>query len=281
MIADVPRLHAVTDDRVIAQGGTVQRAGAMAEAAGGSLAVHLRSRALEGRALLELGREILQVIAPHGAWLVVNGRADVARALKAKAVVSGQDGLAAADIRRVAPGVLVMRSVHDAAGVRAASGEGADALIASTGEGYRESGIANRESGIANRESGVVRFASETNRPVIAIGGITPETTPDWLAHGAFGVAAIRALWDAASPADAARAFLGALPRDDRLNLVINGAPRTAHPGTLADLLQQLQLDARAVVVEHNRRIVRRDALAVTLLANGDTIELVHFVGGG
>jgi thiamine biosynthesis protein ThiS len=35
------------------------------------------------------------------------------------------------------------------------------------------------------------------------------------------------------------------------------------------------------VVVEHNRRIVRRDGLAGAVLAGGDEVELVHFVGGG
>jgi len=52
-------------------------------------------------------------------------------------------------------------------------------------------------------------------------------------------------------------------------------------PATLADLLQQLELDPRAVVVELNREIVRRPRLTETSLANGDTVELVHFVGGG
>jgi thiamine biosynthesis protein ThiS len=52
-------------------------------------------------------------------------------------------------------------------------------------------------------------------------------------------------------------------------------------PATLADLLQQLDLDPRSVVVELNREIVRRPRLAETSLANGDTVELVHFVGGG
>jgi thiamine biosynthesis protein ThiS len=35
------------------------------------------------------------------------------------------------------------------------------------------------------------------------------------------------------------------------------------------------------VVVELNRDIVRRPRLGETVVANGDTIELVHFVGGG
>lgn len=66
------------------------------------------------------------------------------------------------------------------------------------------------------------------------------------------------------------------------LTLTINGASRSVPgPATLADLLAHLGLDPRAVVVEHNRRIVRRPALGDTRLAEGDVIELVHFVGGG
>jgi thiamine biosynthesis protein ThiS len=66
------------------------------------------------------------------------------------------------------------------------------------------------------------------------------------------------------------------------LSITINGEPRTiAGPATLDDLLRGLGLDARSVVVEHNRRIVRRPRLGETALAAGDSVELVHFVGGG
>jgi thiamine biosynthesis protein ThiS len=49
----------------------------------------------------------------------------------------------------------------------------------------------------------------------------------------------------------------------------------------LLEVLGQLKLDPRAVVVEHNRRIVRRPALGDVKVSEGDAIELVHFVGGG
>ena len=49
----------------------------------------------------------------------------------------------------------------------------------------------------------------------------------------------------------------------------------------MLDVLSQLELDPRAVVVEHNRRIVRRPALGEVTVNEGDAIELVHFVGGG
>ena len=66
------------------------------------------------------------------------------------------------------------------------------------------------------------------------------------------------------------------------MDVVINGENKKVTPGaTLLQVLQELELDPRAVVVEHNRRIVRRPALGDVTVAPGDAIELVHFVGGG
>jgi len=66
------------------------------------------------------------------------------------------------------------------------------------------------------------------------------------------------------------------------LSIQLNGEARVVPgPMTLAALLEHLGLDQRAVVVERNREIVRRPQLATTPVAEGDVIELVHFVGGG
>jgi thiamine biosynthesis protein ThiS len=66
------------------------------------------------------------------------------------------------------------------------------------------------------------------------------------------------------------------------LEILVNGEPRRVPgPATAADLLRHLGLDARTVVVELNRQIVRRPDLGDTALADGDAVELVHFVGGG
>ncbi|HXV91252.1 MAG TPA: sulfur carrier protein ThiS [Gemmatimonadales bacterium] len=68
----------------------------------------------------------------------------------------------------------------------------------------------------------------------------------------------------------------------ETVTVVINGAPRQVpRDATLLEVLTALGLDARLVVVEHNRRIVRRAALDAVRVAPGDAIELVHFVGGG
>lgn len=64
--------------------------------------------------------------------------------------------------------------------------------------------------------------------------------------------------------------------------VTINGANRQVPGGgSLLALLTHLELDPRAVVVEHNRAIVRRAALGDARVAEGDQIEIVHFVGGG
>ncbi len=66
------------------------------------------------------------------------------------------------------------------------------------------------------------------------------------------------------------------------LELTVNGeVRRVPAPSTAAQLLNHLGLDPRGVVVEVNRRIVRRPELPLTPLASGDAVELVHFVGGG
>jgi sulfur carrier protein len=63
----------------------------------------------------------------------------------------------------------------------------------------------------------------------------------------------------------------------------VNGAERRVPVAfTVADLLASLELDARAVVIERNGTILRdRASLAMIQLAANDTLEIVHFVGGG
>ena len=67
-----------------------------------------------------------------------------------------------------------------------------------------------------------------------------------------------------------------------QLALTVNGEGRLVPgPATVQDLLERLGLDPRGIVVELNRRIVRRPDIGLTSLHDGDVLELVHFVGGG
>ena len=65
------------------------------------------------------------------------------------------------------------------------------------------------------------------------------------------------------------------------LSLVVNGESRRSEPGSIADLVRQLELDPAKVAVERNGEIVPRSTLADVPLADGDVLEIVHFVGGG
>ena len=65
--------------------------------------------------------------------------------------------------------------------------------------------------------------------------------------------------------------------------LIVNGAEKRVPAGwSLADLLASLKLDPRTVVIERNGIILReRSSFASLELAADDSLEIVHFVGGG
>lgn len=68
----------------------------------------------------------------------------------------------------------------------------------------------------------------------------------------------------------------------DELLLTVNGEPRRAASGSsIADLVTGLGLDPAKVAVERNAEIAPRSTLADVILADGDVLEIVHFVGGG
>ena len=66
------------------------------------------------------------------------------------------------------------------------------------------------------------------------------------------------------------------------IDIVLNGQRKTVdHDPTLASLLRELGLDPRTVAVERNLEIVPRARYDTTVLCEGDTLEVVTFVGGG
>lgn len=66
------------------------------------------------------------------------------------------------------------------------------------------------------------------------------------------------------------------------MKVQINGEDKEIADGlSVAGLLKQLQIRPGRVVVERNREIVARDTYDAIFLAEGDALEIVHFVGGG
>lgn len=74
--------------------------------------------------------------------------------------------------------------------------------------------------------------------------------------------------------------------RDDivlgKVQVTVNDEPHALPDGaTVADLVTALGLGARRIAVEVNRSVVPRAAYPSTALHEGDTVEVIHFVGGG
>lgn len=66
------------------------------------------------------------------------------------------------------------------------------------------------------------------------------------------------------------------------MKITVNGETRELESGaTLQALLDAMEVNCEALVVQHNDDIVAREAFAGTAIVDGDTLELVRFVGGG
>ncbi len=66
------------------------------------------------------------------------------------------------------------------------------------------------------------------------------------------------------------------------VSITLNGEPHRVSSGiSIADLAAEIGLNPAKVAVERNLEIVPRSTLADVLIAEGDQIEIVHFVGGG
>ena len=195
----LPRLHAITDERIARRADLGDVARELAIAGSANLALHARGRALTGLEHYELASRLTAYPPAH---LFVNDRLDVALALNAAGVQLGVGSLPVSAARRVRAAWWIGKSVHDLAEADAAKAEGADYLL--VGPVYATASHPDREPlGLET-----LGRMSEMGLPVIAIGGIDPDRARHVKAAGAYGAAAIRALWDAADPADAARRML-------------------------------------------------------------------------
>jgi thiamine biosynthesis protein ThiS len=66
------------------------------------------------------------------------------------------------------------------------------------------------------------------------------------------------------------------------VRITVNDEPRELPAdATIADLVANLALGPRRIAVEVNRAVVPRADYAAHRLADGDAVEIIHFVGGG
>jgi thiamine biosynthesis protein ThiS len=66
------------------------------------------------------------------------------------------------------------------------------------------------------------------------------------------------------------------------MQIKVNGEVREVNEGsTMLDIIRSLGVEERVMASALNMEIVKQDAWGNTLLEEGDTIELLDFVGGG
>lgn len=66
------------------------------------------------------------------------------------------------------------------------------------------------------------------------------------------------------------------------MTVFVNGQPHSLPDGaTVAALIEQLKLGGKRVAVEANKELVTKGEWAARVLKDGDTLEIVSFVGGG
>jgi thiamine biosynthesis protein ThiS len=66
------------------------------------------------------------------------------------------------------------------------------------------------------------------------------------------------------------------------LHITLNGERfELDRPVSVSDLLARLDIDPRRVAVEHNLAILKRQRFSEVVVGDGDTVEIVNFVGGG
>jgi len=203
----LPRVHAFTDASILGAPDFGIRAAAIA-AGGSAVALHARDRGGTAARLTAGTLRLTALARPPEAAVFVSGRPDIAAAAGAQGVQLGSGDLAPADARRVLPRGWIGRSVHSVEEASVAVDEGADFLV--VGIIYPTPSHPER----LPAGPGLVSAAARLGRPVIAIGGVTPERVPELKAAGAYGVAAIRALWQAPDPAAATLALLAPWAED-------------------------------------------------------------------
>lgn len=206
-MSELPRLVAVTEDDRLAAEGFGERLRILLDA--GLPAVWLRGKRLPADVFYERALDARTATELAGAELWVGDRPDVASLVGADRLHLPEEGVPV-DVARgvVGPDIPVGRSVHGVEAARAAAAEGAGHLV--VGTIFSSASHPDVEPAGPGRLTAVreALAGSGTAPPIYAIGGLDPDRARTARSAGADGVVALRALWDAARPAEAVAAFL-------------------------------------------------------------------------
>lgn len=209
----LPRLYVILDAALIT---TPAWEWAEALAGAGVRLLQYRNKTAPARELLETSSRLAALLVPRGVTFIVNDRADVAALSGASGVHVGQDDLGTEDARRVVGSDRIAGvSTHSLEQFRIAAATSADYIA--VGPVFPTSTKANPDPVVGTDL--IKQARALTEKPIVAIGGITLERAPEVLAAGADCVAVAGDILSSADPAQRVREFLTALE---------NGCSRTA-----------------------------------------------------
>lgn len=160
-------------------------------------AIHIREKTATAKEVYTIIKAMIDIGIPSGK-IVVNDRADVARAVHAQGVQLTYQSLDVQLVKTSFPELRIGKSVHSIQEAVEAEEQGADYLL------YGHIFSTSSKPGLAPRGLGSLQqVVKEVAIPVIAIGGITPKNTKDVLSTGAAGIAVMSLIWEAHSPLEA------------------------------------------------------------------------------
>lgn len=188
ILANFPAVYPIVDSGAARAPdcSPVQMASALAGA--GAQLVQYRHKGEFTRRAFDEVAAVGSVLRQAGIGFIVNDRADIALAVKADGVHIGQDDLPPAEVRRlIGSDMLVGYSTHNAGQLADSACEWADYLA--IGPAFSTSSKRNPDPAVG--VEGVREARSLTEKPLVAIGGITLSSASEVLAAGADSVAVI------------------------------------------------------------------------------------------
>ena len=160
--------------------------------------IQVREKDLEGAQLVQIARTAIAKVDPV-CRLIINDRLDVAAAVGAAGVHLGEKSISIADAKLYVRGrgpsehFLIGSSAHSLEAALAAEGAGADYVIFGPVFATPAKASFGRPQGLGRLHE----VCSKLTIPVLAIGGITPESARHCYLNGAAGIAGIRIFQEA------------------------------------------------------------------------------------
>jgi thiamine-phosphate pyrophosphorylase len=201
----LPRLYVILDAALITS-PELDCAASLAEA--GVRLLQYRNKSAPARHYLESSRKLAETLQSSGVSFFVNDRPDVAFLAGATGVHVGQDDLDVEQVRSiVGSDKLIGVSTHNLEQFERAAASSADYIA--VGPVFSTSTKADPDPVVG--VDFIRKVRSLTDKPIVAIGGITLERAAAVIEAGADSVAVISGIWSAADPSQRAREYIKTL----------------------------------------------------------------------